>query len=144
MVSTNMGFRLRFSLGFLILIAILVPTYMWLSNLIKVEDGLLDVLVFISLFVPASTVVAKIFRWERERPSDERDEYIRRVTIDKATNLWMHSVFVLILSIIIAGGYGFLEINDEILGFIKGLGVSALALVAMYLLSWIKVYRAHS
>ncbi len=140
----NTGFKLRFLLGFLVLVAVLVPTYTWLSGLVKVEDRLLDVLVFISLFVLVSAVVAKIFRWEQEWPSDERDEYIRRVTIDKATDLWMYFVFILILSIIIAGGYGFLEINDEILGFIKGLGISALALVAIYVLSWIKVYRAHS
>ncbi len=140
----NTGFKLRFLLGFLVLVAVLVPTYTWLSGLVKVEDRLLDVLVFISLFVPVSAVVAKIFRWEQEWPFDERDEYIRRVTIDKATDLWMYFVFILILSIIIAGGYGFLEINDEILGFIKGLGISALALVAIYVLSWIKVYRAHS
>ena len=143
-MSTNMGFRLRFLLGFIVLVAVLVPTYTWLSSLIELEDRLLDVLVFISLFSLVSGVVAKIFRWEQMYPSDERDEYIRRITVDKATELWMYFIFILILSMIIAKGCGFIEINGEVLGFIKGLGVSALALVAIYVLSWVKVYRAHS
>ncbi|MCE4605165.1 MAG: hypothetical protein F7C08_01350 [Desulfurococcales archaeon] len=138
------GFRLRFLLGLVVLLVIMVPTYTWLSHLIEIEDRLLEVLVFVSLFVPVSTVVAKAFRWEQEWPSDERDEYIRRVTVDRATTLWMHFVFVLILSIIVAMGYGFLEVSGEVLGFIKGLGVSALALAAIYILSWIRVHRAHS
>ena len=138
------GFKLRFSLGFLVLIGIIVPTYLWLNSLIKVEDRLLDVLVFISLFVLVSATVAKIFRWEQAWPSDERDEYIHRNTAEKATTLWMYFVFILILSIVVAGGYGLLEVDGEVLGLIKGLGFSALLFVLTYILSWVKVYRAHS
>jgi hypothetical protein len=62
LVLTHLGFRARFTLGFTVLLAILVPTYLWISRF--VEDGLLDVLVFILLLALTSTIVARIFRWE--------------------------------------------------------------------------------
>ncbi len=145
-MSEGMGFKLRFLLGFVVMIAIIVPTYLWLSDLILTElrDRLLEVLVFLSLFMLVSSAVAKVFRWEHWYPSDERDEYIRMLTVDKAAMLWMYFVFVLTLAIVIAWGYGLLEVSAELLGFIKGLGVSVLVYAAMYIASWIRVYRAHS
>ena len=138
----RIGFKVRFIVGFVVLIAIIVPIYMWLSCFI--EDRLLSVLIFMSLFVSASAVVAKIFGWERAHPSDEREEYIRMVTVDKATMLWMYFVLTLIVVIVVVKGYNLLEIDSEVLGFIKGLGVSALVYVLIHLVSWVRVYRKYS
>ena len=138
------SFRWRFLLGFSALIAICVPVYTWLSSLIGIEDRLLDVLVFMALFTLVSSVIAKVFQWEHAYRSDERIEYIHMVTVDKAAMVWMYLVFMLILVIVVAWGFGFIEVNSEVLGFVKGLGVSALVFAAASILAWLKVYKAYS
>ena len=136
--------RRRFLLGSLLAVVLTVLVSLWLSNIVRVRDPLLDTLVFMSLFTLVFSAVGKVFDWEKAYESDERTEFIRMATVDRAARVWMYAVFVLVLVVVVAWGYGLVETGGEVIGFVKGLGLSALIYAVAYLAAWVRVYRAYS
>jgi len=136
-----------FIVGVVIISLISALLYFSILYIVKeaiVIDTLIHSMIFSSVFVLVFTALFKGLKLEGKKLVDERTRFIDYVSAYKAMTVWLYTSFTIVLILFLMIGLNIIKLNMELLGFLKGLWISAIALPLVELFAWIKTYRKYS